>query len=521
MGVLALAVLGGLALRLLLLIEAHWRYDYDEGMVGLQVLRILRGARPIFHPGQPYLAALESYLITPLFAGFGANGVTLKLVPCLLSGVYVLTTGWLGTLAYNARIGALSALLAAGSPAYLLVVGTKTWGATAETLVLGNLALISTCIAIDARRSARTRDRALIALAFCGGVGFWVSWLIVFYGVPVLLVLLWRAGPGLMRRRWHLLVAFALGSLPLWAYNLTHDFATFRYLLADQGDTWANARAVLHHLSTDLAPRLVSGDPRWKLLSWPAIWGLQLVYEGGLIALIVLVWRGGWPEAQRGARALLALFVVTVPVLYVLSGYGNHALNPFGFDATGRYLLMIHSALPIGAAALAVTLSRSRLRLPAAALIACTIALNLLGAARIAPAQVFVSPYYTRQPATLRPLIALLDSLRIRHVWTDVGVAHVLMFETNERILAADWYDIYGAKGIVRFPEVPRAIARAQRVAYVEVVLPEQRIAPLEVAFQRAGVPYRAFRPTPHLLVIVPLAPLNPAILGDGMGYQF
>ncbi len=86
---LVLLVAAGLSLRLTLLIRAGWRYDYDEGMVGLQVRHILQGERPVFHPGQPYLGALKSYLIAPWFAVFGSNAVTLKIVPWLLSGVYI------------------------------------------------------------------------------------------------------------------------------------------------------------------------------------------------------------------------------------------------------------------------------------------------------------------------------------------------------------------------------------------------------------------------------------------------
>lgn len=516
-GLLALA---GLGLRLALLIGAGWRYDYDEGMVGLQVLRILRGARPVFHPGQPYLAALESYLIAPFFALFGVNAITLKLVPWLLSGGYVATAGWLGGRTFDRRTGVLSALLAAGAPAYLLVVGMKTWGATAETLLLGNLVLISTGYVVDQAQPEHVQSRALVILGLLGGVAFWVSWLIVFYALPVLIVLaLW--GRSTLRRRWLVGgLAFFAGSAPLWGYNLAHDFATFRYLLDGQGSTWQQARAVLDHLNYDLSPRLVSGDPAWRLLSWPAIWWLQIVYEGGLIGLVVWVRRGPWANAQRPRRALLALFALGLPVIYVASGYGSHALNEFGFDATGRYVLMIHSVLPVGVAALCSVLMRWR-RWLAAALLSSVIALNLLGAARLPYRLAFTSPYYTRQPATLDPLIDFLDQEGIRHVWTDVGIAHVLMFETHERILAADWYDIYGARGIVRFPEVPRQIYRAERVAYVERIRPGQAGTRIEQAFRAAGVPFRAVRVTPELLVIVPLAPLDPAAVGDGLGYQF
>ncbi len=512
-----LLALGGLGVRLLLLIAADWRYDYDEGMVGLQVLRILRGDRPVFHPGQPYLAALESYVITPVFVVFGANAVTLKVVPWLLSGGYVATTGWLGWRAFDHRVGVLASLLAAFAPSYVLVVGIKTWGATSETLLLGNLVLIAASYALDEKNGQKHLKRSVLLLGLVGGIAFWVSWLIVFYLIPVGITFVLYRRDLLIRFGWQLGFVFFVGSAPFWLYNLTHDFATFRYMLRDQGDMWGSAWAVLDHMNYDLSPRMVSGDPEWHLLSWPATWWLQTVYEGGLVALV-------WWRRPAYTRVMLALFVVCVPVIYIVSGYGNHALNPQGFDATGRYMLMLHSVLPIGAAALCMGLIHWRdwLRFPAVAVLTSVIGLNLLGAARIDSVQVFVSPYYTRQPATLDPLIEFLDMHGIQNVWTDVGIAHVLMFQTEERILSADWYDIYGAKGIVRFPEVPLKIAQAERVAFVEVILPgTDDITPFEQAFRDSGVPHTVHQVAPNLLVIIPLAPIDPAVLGDGLGYQF
>ncbi len=522
-GWIVLFATAGLLLRLGLLIHANWRYDYDEGMVGLQALQILDGARPVFHPGQPYLAALESYLIALLFWCCGANGTTLKLLPWLLSGAYIGTTGWLGWRAFDRKTGVLSAMLAAFAPAYLLIVGTKSWGATAETLVLGNSALIAASYVLDPTAPRATRDRAALSLALIGGIAFWVSWLIGFFGIPILIVIALHDQDVVRRNLGWLLLAFLAGSAPLWVYNIQHDWATFRYLFSNQGDTWANAGAVAAHLNNDLAPRMVSGDPSWRVLSWPAIWWLQIVYEGGLVGLLIWAWRGPWHGTRGPARTLLALFVIALPVIYITSGYGNHALNEFGFDATGRYVLMIHSVLPVGVAALFVALARWRrwLRLPAAAILSSVIALNLLGTLRTEPKPAFTSPYYTRQPATLAPLIAFLDAHDIRHVWTDVGIAHVLMFETRERILAADWYDIYGAKGILRFPDVLKRIENADRVAFVEVILPGQTDTRFEQSFHNAGVPHSVYRVAPDLLVIIPRAPIDPAVLGDGLGYQF
>lgn len=520
--VIVLAVAAGLALRLALLHGAGWRYDYDEGMVGLQALHILGGERPIFHPGQPYLGALESYAIALVFALAGPGAATLKTIPWLLSGAYIALTGWLGWRVFGPRAGALSAVLAALAPAYLLVTGLKAWGATAETLALGSLLLALTTYVTDSVRPAHERARALLALAGVGGVAFWISWLIAFYAVPVALIVIVFGRETLQRWGRAAVLMFFLGSLPFWVYNLQHEFATFTFLLSNQGDTWGNTWAVFDHLTYDLAPRMVSGDPAWRVLSWPATWWLQIIYQGALIGLIVAAWRGRRQPSAPG-RWLLALFALLLPVIYWLSGYGNHALNRFGFDATGRYVLMIHSVMPVGVGALSDWLARRRgvWRAAAAAGTASVLALNLLGALRLDPVRAWTSPYYTRQPATLAPLIEMLDAHHIRYVWTDVGVAHVIMFETQERILAADWYDIFGAGGIVRFPDVPLAIEAAERVAFVEVILPGQTETPFERAFDDLGVPYTALRPTPDILVIIPAVRVDPALLGDGIGYQF
>ncbi|NDJ79015.1 MAG: hypothetical protein GYB65_22415, partial [Chloroflexi bacterium] len=392
---IVLLAVAGLLWRLALLERADWRYDYDEAMAGLQALHITQGERPVFHPGQPYLAALESYLIAPLFTVLGANAVTLKLVPWLLSGGYILTTGWLGWRAFGPQVGLISALLAAFAPTYLLVTGMKTWGATAETLVLGNLLLISAGYALDPVHENTIRLRAVLALGFVGGVAFWVSWLVAFYALPVLIVMSWRGRMVLRRWWWALVGLFALGSLPFWVYNLGHDFATFRYLFSDQGNTWGNARAVIDHLNYDLSPRLVSGDPDWRLLSWPATWWLQIMYEGGLITLVVAGWRTITSDNPNSARLLVALFVLLLPIIYVASGYGNHALNEFGFDATGRYVLMIHSVLPVGVGVLCRVIAQQRLRtIPlrglAAGVLTSVIGLNMLGTFSADPQQVFV-----------------------------------------------------------------------------------------------------------------------------------
>ncbi len=502
---LTVAVVGSLAIRWLALRGANWRIDYDEGMVGLQVLRVLRGQFAVFHPGQPYLGNLETYLLAPFFVLFGANDPTLKIVPLLLSGAYVASTGLVGRAAFSARIGALAALIAAVAPAYLVIVGLKAWGATIESLVLGNLLLLITLHIVQGSAHPR-RDYLLLGLV--AGVAFWISWLVAFYALPMALIVLWRK-----RRHWRWLVlaalAFVAGSLPLWVYNAVHPLATFGFLLGgEKADTLGNAPRVLKHVVTDLAPRLVSGDPTWHVLNRPSAWALVIVYGAGVMALLAL------PLRKRHDGGLLSWFLVCFLPIYVLSGFGNNALNPFGIDATGRYVLMLHSVLPVGVALLA----RRKIGL---FIVAGAMALNLLGVATLDPVKAFTSPYYRDQPATLQPLIDLLDARGIDHIWTDVGIAHVMMFETGEHILAADYYDTYYAHGLIRFPEVIEAVAKADRVAYVELIRPGQTDTPIDRAFTATGVDYERLTPAPELLVIIPRTHVDPATVLAGLGFQY
>jgi hypothetical protein len=102
-----------------------------------------------------------------------------------------------------------------------------------------------------------------------------------------------------------------------------------------------------------------------------------------------------------------------------------------------------------------------------------------------------------------------------------VGIAHVMMFETNEHILAADYYDTYYAHGLIRFPEVIEAVAKADRVAYVELIRPGQTDTPIDRAFTATGVDYERLTPAPELLVIIPRTHVDPATVLAGLGFQY
>jgi hypothetical protein len=269
----------------------------------------------------------------------------------------------------------------------------------------------------------------------------------------------------------------------------------------------------------------VSGDPTWRVSGPRGLTILLGLYYGSLLCLLAWpLWRSRFPQNRSSLRWMLAIFVLVVPILYLFSGYSRNALNRWGLDATGRYVLMLHTALPIGVAALVTAISRWRVigsRLLATSIVLLAIGLNGLGMLRLDPVVAFDSPYYNRLPTSLDPLIEALDAHGITHVWVDAGIGQVLVFQTRERIIAADYYDAYIAGGLVRFPDALAEVEAAPRAVFVVPIMAGQTDPPIRRALDAAGVDYTAIQVTPTLMLYIPKQRIDPATIAPGLGYQY
>src|SRR5205085_1393448 len=115
-------------------------------------------------------------------------------------------------------------------------------------------------------------------------------------------------------------------------------------------------------------------------------------------------------------QGLLLAFAAVVAALFVLSGFGATALNPFGFDAASRYALPLAGVLPVAAGALLWRLWRVWPPLGAAALAVLLLA-SAGGYAVARPDAVFQSEYWDKLPPSEAPLARFLEQRGIRDVW--------------------------------------------------------------------------------------------------------
>lgn len=505
----------GILLRLLMTLQSGWRIDFDEAFNGLLALQIIDGQFPLFTPPEVVGGTGSPYILAFLFSLLGASAQTFRLLSLLWSGLYIVSIGKLAQSAYNRRVAFVAMGFASLAPPYMQFVGMKLWSSYIETIILGNGLLI---IAFALLKSQRTHHaRWMIATGIVAGLMFWLTWLGFYYMIPVGIVLLLYGRKPMIRWGWLVVLAFFVGSAPFWIFNLSNGMPTFIRFTSDAPMTSSQILAVLTDFITTRFPILVTGHPTWGYSASGLAMGIALIHALGLIYIMRTV------TPRHPLRLMLAMLVFSVPLMYALSTNSRNALpdfNPWGIDATGRYILMLYSVLPIGVAVLVERIWRWRKSI-GYGVFGCIVLINTLGTLSMNPFRAFDSPYYDRLPHDLSPLIAFLDERDIHHAWVDGGIGHVLMFLTQEDILTEDYHSVFLAGGLLRQPAVLEAIQSARPTVFITPIYAGQDSPPLQIALENAGAAYEMTHVTPTLVVYIIDAVFDPMQVASGLGYQY
>jgi hypothetical protein len=521
----------GVAARLWLLERSNWLLEGDDALSALMAFDVLEGDRPLMLKNQTYASAWEPYAMAASYALFGISRVSAKL-PALLGSLAMIGTTWALARVVAGRTAAwFAALLMALPPVYVLVLGLKPWAPYTEVIVFGTLSLACAVRLawpdslapggerVRVRGACRPMTRDALRSVGCGlagGVAFWMHPLGVCYLIAAAIPLLARV----RGRRWRAVgplgvLGFVVGALPFWLFNLQTGGSTFKFVLeGTRGQTADRGEVLSAWWSADL--------PRGAGLWHP--WGPSPPELGWLMALAIvgaLAWAivGRQGPRLRPLDSVLVLLLV-IPTVLVFSGFGGPALNPYGFDATGRYTPPIWSALAVvlGAALAAVGQLRPWL---AALLALLPLGVNLAGLVAIQPLQAFQSPYWSKLPADNGPLLAALRTEGVTHVWLNHWASQPLMFDARavgQPLVAYDWYDVQ-AGGIDRFPEYRPLLERAERPGFVLVTTEEE--PELERRLRALGVDYSARRVPPYVLIVPTSRSVHPSEVGSALDYRY
>jgi hypothetical protein len=513
----ASVLLVALALRLDVLVRAGWLVEGDDALSALMAFAILDGDRPLMLKNQAYAGAWQPYAMALSYALFGASRVAARLPELAASMAFVGTT-WLLAREVGGPVAArFAALLMAVPPVYILVLSLKPFAPYTEVAVLGSLALWCATVLVVGRDPSRDRVRAL-ACGVAGGLAFWLHPLAVYYLVAIaVLCLLHLRGRRLVTVAGLGLAGFVVGALPIWVYNLQTNGATVWLLLAGARGEAANPLAVLSAWWNADVPRAVGLWDPWERQP------LEIRVAMGELLVVALGWavigRPLWRRAPRAIDGTL-LLLVAIPLVFVASGFGESALNPWGVDATGRYTLAIWGGLAVVLGAFLAAVWRWQ-RAAALALAGLALAANLYGCVIVDAVGAFQSPYWAKLPVDNGPLLANLRAQGISHVWLNHWAALPLMLDARvagQPLLAYDWHDV-AVGGIDRFPEYRAPMQRAERAAFVLVT--DEEDPELLRRLRELGVAYRLSRVPPYLMVVPVSRVVHPAEVGAAIDERY
>ncbi|HET6316599.1 MAG TPA: glycosyltransferase family 39 protein [Chloroflexota bacterium] len=505
----ALLLVAALALRLGLLVRSSWLLEGDDALSTLMAFDVLHGQWPIMLKNQTYAAAWEPYAMATSYVLFGVSRVSAKL-PALLGSVATMGTGWLLTRTIAGPVaGWFAAALAAVPPIYVLVLGLKPWAPYTEVILLGSLCLVCALRVGWPRSTCQQSTWWACGCGATGGVAFWMHPLAIWYLLPAALVFLLKVREP--RLYVLALAGFLIGALPVWTFNLQTGGSTLQFVLKGSGGQTADRFDVLQAWWNNDLPR---GAGLWH--PWgPSPWLAGAAMALGLMA--ALLWA---LFARRGPLNIALLFLLTIPTVLVLSGFGGPALNPYGFDATGRYAPPIWFGLVVVLGAVLAAVWRAR-RWLAVLLATIPIGVNLLAYSSIDPLEAFQSPYWAKLPASNEALLSTLRAHGVEAIWLNHWAALPVMFDARaagQPLIAYDWYDVQ-AGGIDRVPEYLSLVRQAARPAFVLVT--EEGEPALVRRLREMQVSFDAYRVPPYVVVIPTSRRVDPSEVTGELDYRY
>ena len=318
--------------------------DSDHAVVGLMAMHLLEGEPSAIYWGQDYGGSQESWVAALTIALDGPTRRALGAAPALISLAYLVFLYLLGKEIWGRREGLLAVFLAGLGPFYLTWISVVARGIYSTGLLLTTMTLW-----VAARMLKREPGKASYAwhaacFGFLAGQAMWAHPLAGAVVAAAGLVI-WRRDLSLVFRPRFLgmVVAFFLGSLPWWYYNLTHNWQTVHYFLTpkDHSGLLNNLKQV----ATESFPVLVGAKTdvtyQWVMpyLS-QAVLGLAVAAA----AWAVLTWgarllvRLGRGREGNGSEMLLLAAAATV-ALYCLVGGAD--------TGSHRYLIFFYAVWPL------------------------------------------------------------------------------------------------------------------------------------------------------------------------------
>jgi 4-amino-4-deoxy-L-arabinose transferase-like glycosyltransferase len=478
----------GLAPRAYLLFITNFGIESDEAIVGLMAKHFIENAvMPVFYYGQSYMGSLEPLFVAAAFKLTGVGNVGLKLVPLCFSLLHIYLVYRLAIRFTSISGARIAALLCSLAPSALIHWSVKARGGFIELVVIGTACLI---LAVDVIEIDRHRRVRAFFLGLLLGLGWWVNNQIVYYGLPIVVLVSWSlfrnlGVSGMCRLGLLGALGFFIGSAAFWYQNIAGDpqWATFEVLFGSSGEK--HPLAYLNGFFNIAIPIIIGARRFWSEHDvFPnATLLAAIVY---CLAAVYLLWLcfSVQPRERRCSILLLLSFFASVALVFSLSSFGWLSRAP-------RYILPLYSVIFVAAGVLYGGLRRRKslgastlgFVLVASLLIVQT-ASNFNSRGFVVPGQPSV---YAGQRVMKdhQPLYDWLKEEGYDHIWTNYWIGYRTAFETKEKVT----FSRFGRPRSLRLPEYENPdVLKGKPPVYVLV---PQEALPFAVQLRQFGYDFR------------------------------
>jgi hypothetical protein len=438
--------------RFVILFASQTHVHSDEAIIGLMGKHILEGRYfPFYMYGQPYNAgaAWEAFLSAIAFASFGVGVISLKSCIVVLSLLCLFLFYRMGCALYDVRTAVLATVAFALTPS-LLKWHFQVRGYSWYFLSIPILTILFAWI--DSDRGPNPRRLFLLGIA--SGVSIWNLELVIpLIGAFWLLLILRH------KFVFHNAVAglsgLMIGYAPVIAFNFTHHFINWRYLIIERP---GGGLSSLFHLSAfgrifvNEMPKFFGPDTiLWYYPERPA--SGYVFYAIALFAMGVGMWpflkspskiiqalRGDLPDPRqkRDFDMLVLTAASFVPYLTMSAGVPSYFFGGCFFLSilTGRMLERLVSA------------STALLRLAGVGVLAAILVTGVLVMIRVGQENQIETLSscndgknycMTRFPgADIESVEHYLRQHNVTSVWTTISFVYPLLFESGETLAVSN-----------------------------------------------------------------------------------
>jgi hypothetical protein len=356
-------------LAVILIMTAGWKiillsvnafpFNADEAIVALMARHALQGQIPIFFYGQAYMGSLDALLVASLFALVGEKVICIRIVQLVLYLLTIITTVEIGRVGFRSvKIGLFAAALLSIPAVNMTLYSTISLGGYGETLLLGNLILISGIRILNQmtdEQGSRYFWLGWLGLGIFTGIGLWADGLTLVYSAPTLLILVImvyknrKAIPGLkaLQSFSSLFGGVFIGAMPWWIFAFQNGLGQ---LTSELMGTAVNVdqASLFQQLINRVVNLLLIGMTAFLGFRppWAVIW---LAFP--VIPFVLFFW--GWVMVRAIKKTVI--FSPIRPTYWFLSGIVmtlalGFVSTPFGNDPSGRYFLPMTVPFALAAA---------------------------------------------------------------------------------------------------------------------------------------------------------------------------